>query len=159
MAWRRALVFRKSSSKSMPRGRGRAARRAILRGRQARISLGRRTSTTWPALPRSTRRKAPWAIRRRTAQRAGLVERQAPRASQAMEKRSRALPSRRLCRRRGTRWSSSCFQICAALGFLVFMVRSREEVDSQQLTVHRQEKEQRLNAENTERTEVREERI
>src|SRR2546428_1465933 len=85
MAWRRALVFRKSSSKSMPRGRGRAARRAILRGRQARISLGSRTSTTWPAWQRSTRRKARWAIRRRTAQRAGLVERRAPRASQAME--------------------------------------------------------------------------
>src|SRR6266581_1982034 len=53
-------------------------------------------------------------------------------------------------RSRGTRWSSSCFQICAALGFLVFMVRSREEVDSPQLTVHSQKKGQRLNTESTE---------
>src|SRR6266705_2706672 len=58
-------------------------------------------------------------------------------------------------RSRGTRWSSSCFQICAALGFLVFMVRSREEVDSRQLTVHRQKKGQDL-TQRTQRSEKRE---
>src|SRR5713226_7345426 len=43
-------------------------------------------------------------------------------------------------RRRGARRSSNCFQTSSAFGFLVFIVRSRKEVDSRQLTVHRQEK-------------------
>src|SRR6266852_3437479 len=61
-------------------------------------------------------------------------------------------------RSRGASWSSNCFQTSSAFGFLFFMVRSRKEVDGpdgigifdRQLTVHRQEKGQRLNTENTE---------
>src|SRR5712692_10452858 len=62
-------------------------------------------------------------------------------------------------RSRGASRSSNCFQTSSAFGFLFFMVRSRKEVDSpdgivifdRQLTVHRQEKGQRLNTENTEK--------
>jgi hypothetical protein len=41
-------------------------------------------------------------------------------------------------------------QTSSAFGFLFFMGRSRKKVDSRQLTVHRQEKGQGRNTENTE---------
>src|SRR5712692_5031783 len=61
-------------------------------------------------------------------------------------------------RSRGASWSSNCFQTSSAFGFLFFMVRSRKEVDGpdgigifdRQLRVHRQEKGQSVNTENTE---------
>src|SRR6266568_8528843 len=68
---------------------------------------------------------------------------------------------------RGTSWSSNCFQTSSAFGFLFFIFRSRvgirgvESPDrigifDRKLTVHRQEKGQRLNAGNTESTDVTE---
>ena len=65
----------------------------------------------------------------------------------------RSMTDRRNC---GAIRSSNCFQTSAAFVFLFFMGRSRKEVDSRQLTVHRQEKGQRLNTESPEATEKKE---
>jgi len=69
-------------------------------GRRPRISSGRSTSMTWPALLRRMRRSAPRTTRRRTDSRTGPVLMPIPRASQGMEKWSWSRPSRRLWRRR-----------------------------------------------------------
>ena len=69
-------------------------------GRRPRISSGRSTLITWPALLRRMRRSAPRTTRRRTDSRTGPVLTPMPRASQGMEKRSWSRPSRRLWRMR-----------------------------------------------------------
>ena len=70
--------------------------RVVWTGGDGGYFLGKRTSTRWPALPRSIRRRRPRAIKRRTAQRAELPQRPTPRASQGMENRSRSFLSKRL---------------------------------------------------------------
>lgn len=59
----------------------------VAEGRAAtRTWVGSRTSTMWPFLLRSTKRKIPWDARRRMDSRAGAAVKPEPEASHAMEK-------------------------------------------------------------------------
>ncbi len=101
-----------------------------------RTSFGKRTPTTWPRVLRSTSRKTFFSISRRTAQRAVTSETWRCPASQTSEKRSRALPSSRLCRSRcqytarsigvslsrGASTSSNSLHTCTASSSLLFMI-------------------------------------
>src|SRR6266851_3495635 len=77
-----------------------AARLSMRFSLTVRISSGSRTSTTCPNLLRCTRRKAPWATRRRTPARTDPVDARILRPSHRIENRRRRFPSRRLCRKR-----------------------------------------------------------
>src|SRR6266568_2966000 len=69
-------------------------------GRAAPICSGRRISTRWPVLLRSSKRKAPSPSSRRTAWRTGPLDRPRSRATDKTAKCRRSLPTTREWRRR-----------------------------------------------------------
>src|SRR6266852_4998738 len=147
MALRSAQVFKKSVVSRVEAGGSPAAPSPtapvangapFLRRRMASIFWGRRISTRWPVLLRSSRRKAPSSSRRRTAWRTGPLERPSLAATDITENCRRSLPTTREWRsrweytarsktvrpRRGARTSSNCIQRSPGFSFLGFMCRS-----------------------------------
>src|SRR5713101_6555109 len=96
MVLRSAQVFKKSVVSRVEAGGSPASREApFLPGRSARIFSGRRISTRWPVLLRSSTRKVPSSSSRRTAWRTGPMERPRVRARAITANCRRSLPTTR----------------------------------------------------------------
>src|SRR2546425_7656060 len=128
MVLRSAQVFRKSVASRAERGGPSAAWEApFLAGRSARICSGRRISTRWPVLLRSSKRKAPSSSRRRTAWRTGPLDRPRSRATDKTAKCRRSLPTTREWRSKRSEEHTSELQSLAYLVCRLLLEKKKQK--------------------------------